>query len=100
MCTNNCPFFIVAKMIEASWSIQEIWNPNYNRFSTIAAFYPSLCKLHLISTIISEIKWATKVNLKLAAIFDSLQLAQRSNFDDNQPSYKTKDINNIKADLR
>lgn len=40
------------------------------------------------------------MNLKPAAIIDFLRLVQRSNFDDNQPTYKTKNIYNIKVDLR
>ena len=98
--TNNCPFSIVAKMTEGFWSIQEIRNPNHNHSSTIAASHPSLRKIHLTPTIVSEIERATRVNLKLSAIVDSLRLAQRSDFDDNQPTYKTKDIYNVKADLR
>lgn len=98
--TNDCPFSIVAKTTEGSWFIREIRNPNHNHSSTIAASHPSLRKLHLTPAITSEIERATQVNLKPAAIVDSLRLAQGSNFDDNQPTYKTKDIYNVKADLR
>lgn len=87
-------------MTDGSWSIREIRNPNHNHSSTIAASHPSLRKIHLTPTIVSEIERATQVNLKPSAIVDSLRLAQGSDFDNNQPTYKTKDIYNVKADLR
>lgn len=50
--------------------------------------------------ITSEIERGTQVNLKPGAIVDSLRLGQGKNFNDNEPTYKTKDIYNIKAELR
>ena len=97
---NDYPFSIVAKMTEGSWSIWEIQNPNYNHSSTIAASHPSLNKIYLTSTIVSEIEQVIQVNLKPSAIVNSLRLAQGSEFDDNQPTYKTRDIYNVKTDLR
>ena len=97
---NDCPFLIVAKTTEGSWFIREIRNPNHNHSPTISASHLSLQKLHLTPAITSEIKRATQVNLQPAAIVDSLRLTQGSNFDDNQSIYKTKDIYNVKADLR
>lgn len=48
--------------------------------------------------ITSEIERAIQVKLKPVAIVDSLRLAQGWDFDNNQPTYKTKDIYNVKAD--
>lgn len=56
---NDCLFSIVAKMTEGSLSIREIRNPNHNHLSTIAALHPSLCKIQIIPTIVSEIEQAT-----------------------------------------
>lgn len=98
--TNDCPFSLVAKATEGSWSIREIRNPNHNHSPTVAASHPSLRKLHLTPAITSEIERGTQVNLKPGAIVDSLRLAQGENFDDNEPTYKTKDIYNVKAELR
>lgn len=98
--TNNCPFSLVAKLMDGSWLIRDIRNPNHNHQPTIAASHPSLRKLQLTPTITSEIERATQVNLKPAAIVDSLRLAQGKDFDDNEPTYKTKDIYNVKAELR
>lgn len=86
-------------MTESSWSIREISNPNHNHLSTIAASHLSLCKIYITSTIVSEIKRATQVNLKPSPIVDSLRLAQGSDFVNKQPTYKTKDIYNVKTDL-
>lgn len=59
-------------MTEGFWSIQEIRNPDHNHSSTIAVSHPLLRKIHLIPTIVSEIKRATQVHLKLSAIVDFL----------------------------
>lgn len=62
--------------------------------------YFSPLKIHLTLTMVLEIKQVTQVNLKSSTIIDFFYLALRSDFDDNQPTYKTQDIYNIKADLR
>lgn len=98
--TNDCPFSIVAKTTKGSWFILEIWNPNCNHLPTIAASYLLLWKLHFTPTITSEIEQTTRVNFKPAAIVDFLWLAQGSDFDNNQPTYKIKDIYNVRADLQ
>lgn len=50
-------------------------------------------------TITSKIKQATQVNLKPVTIVDSLCLAQKKDFNNNEPTYKTKDISNVKLEL-
>ena len=40
------------------------------------------------------------MNIKPAAIVDLLWLAQGMDFDDNEPTYKAKDIYNVKVELR
>ena len=42
----------------------------------------------------------TQVNLRLRAMIDSLRLSQGENFNDDEPTYKIKDIYNIKAELQ
>lgn len=97
--TNDCPSFMVAKFRDNSWVIQEIRNPHHNHSATIAASHPSLRKLNFTPAITSEVKRATKVNIKPAAIVESLLLGQREGFDNNKPTYKTKDIYNVKAEI-
>ena len=97
---NDCPFSVVAKSTNGSWFIREIRNPNHNHSPTVAASHPSLRKLHITPTITSEIERGTQVNLRPGAIIDSLRLSQGENFNDDEPTYKTKDIYNIKAELR
>lgn len=97
--TNDYLFSLVAKAIKGSWSICEICNPNHNHSPTVAASHLSFRKLHLTPAITSEIERGTQVNLKLGAIVDSLRSAQEENFDDNELTYKTKDIYNVKAKL-
>lgn len=65
----------------------------------IAAFHLSFCKLNFISAITSQVKNATKANIKLAVIVESLYLGQKKDFDDNKPTYKIKDIYNVKAKI-
>lgn len=65
----------------------------------ITTSYLSLCKLQLTPIITFKIEQVTQVILKLATIVKSLHFAQGKNFDDNKPTYKTKDIYNIKANL-
>lgn len=98
--TNNYFFFLVAKFIDGSWLIRNIRNPNHNYQPTIAASHPSLRELKLTPAIASKIKRVTQVNPKLAVIIDSLCLAQGKDFDNNEPTYKTKDIYNMKAKLQ
>lgn len=93
-------FSLVAELTASFWSIREIRNPNHNHSPTVAASHPSLRKLHLTSAIISEIERGTQVNLKPGAIVHLLRLAQGENFNDNEPTYKIKDIYNVKAELR
>lgn len=91
--TLDCPFSIVAKILDGSWLIREIRNPHHNHL-------PTLRKLNLTPAITSEVERATQFSMKPAAIVASLRLAQRENFDDNEPTYKTKDIYNVRAKLR
>ena len=97
---NDCPFFIIAQSTNGSWYIQEICNPNHNQSSTVADSHPFLWKLHITPTIISKIEQRTQINLKPEAIIDLLRLSQGENFNNNKPTYKTKDIYNINARLR
>lgn len=98
--TNDCPFSIVAKFRDNSWVIREIRNPHHNHLATISASHPSLRKLTFTPAIKSEVERATKVNIKPVAIVESQRLGQGEGFDDNEPTYKTKDIYNVKAEIR
>ena len=62
--------------------------------------HPFFCKFYLTPAIIIGIKREIQVNLKPGAIVNLLRLAQGENFDDNKLIYKTKDIYNVKAELR
>ena len=68
--------------------------------ATIAASHLSLCKLNFTPAITSEVERATKVNIKPAAIMESQGLGQGEGFNNNEPTYKTKDIYNVKAEIR
>lgn len=95
-----CLFLLVAKAIEGSWFIRKICNLNHNHLSTVTTLHPFLCELHFTRAITSETEQGIQVNLKPGAIVDLLQLAQGENFNDNESTYKIKDIYNIKAKLR
>lgn len=90
----------MAKILDGSWLIREIRNLHYNHLPTVAASHPSLRRLNLTPAITSEVERATQLSMKPAAIVASLRLAQRENLDDNEPTYKTKDIYNVRAKLR
>lgn len=68
--------------------------------ATIIASNPSLCKLNFTLAIILEIKRTTKANIKPAAILKLLRLGQEEGCNDNKFIYKTKDIYNLKVEIR
>ena len=90
----------MAKFQNNSWVgrvIREIRNPYHNYSATIAASHPSLRKLNFTPVITSKVECATKVNIKPAAIVESLRLGQGEDFNNNEPMYKNKE--NVKTEL-
>lgn len=67
---------------------------------TVTTSHSSLRKLHITPAITSEIEQGTLVNLKPGAIIDLLRLSQGKDFNVDDPTYKIKDIYNIKTELQ